>query len=132
MGMGYAAVKCIAIKYDDLKALCPTEVAAIENHPKFETWGDLAYWLWVDDQEELGDFKDLVANLTASFEKATTVDGENLSLILTYYDEENGDRYDEVEQTDGCIFELDKVQKLTTPAEKLKEKLNYGSYVVFG
>jgi hypothetical protein len=131
MGMGFAANSGMAIKYDDLKELCPQEIAAIESHESFEDWGSLARGLWLDE-ENFKDFVPLVKKLEKSFKAATTTKSSNLKLYLTYYDEENGDRYDEVVHSDGCIFEVDNVYQLTPAGKKFKEKLHRNNFVTFG
>lgn len=132
MGMGYAACSTQAFKYDDVKELCPAEVAAIEAALGLDTWGDLARGLWCDDDEALLPYKLLVEALCDAFSKATEVDGKGLKLILTYYDEDSGDRYDELEHKDGCLFEVEGVYQLTPAGEKFKDKLTFATYVVFG
>lgn len=132
MGMGYAACSTQAFKYDDVKELCPAEVAAIEAVEGFESWGALAQSLWCDNEEELAPFKPLVEALCNAFSKATEVDGKGLKLILTYYDEGSGDRYDEVEHLDGCMFEVEGVYQMTPAGNKFKDKLAFATYVVFG
>lgn len=132
MGMGYAACQTQAIKYDDLKELCPNEVAAVEAVEGFEGWGALAQSLWCDDQEIVQPFKASIEALCQAFTTLTSVDGNGLKLVLTYYDDESGDRYDEVEHLDGCIFEIEGVYQMTPAALKFKEKIEHVSYVVFG
>lgn len=122
-----SAVLVWSISYNDLKEMCPNEVAAIENHPEFTNWGDLV--------KDVRVFKDdalprLIHNLKNNFKKVNTVNNESLSLFLTYYDETKGDGHDSVEHTDGCIFEVNNVENLTPPARKIQDKLFLSSYVV--
>jgi len=131
MGMGYAACVTQAFKYADVKELCPAEVAAIEAVEGFETWGDLARGLWCEDEDFLP-YKPSVDALCNAFSKATETNGEGLKLFLTYYDEESGDRYDEVSHHDNCIFEVGGVYQFTPAGERFIGKLQNATYVVFG
>ena len=131
MGMGYAACSSIAFKYDDVKELCPQEVAAIENTEGFENWGEIARAICIGD-DDFKHFVPLVDNLCKAFDKATETDGKGLSLSLLWYDEDSGDRYDEVEHKDNCIFDVDGVRQFTPAGNKFKDKLNYNNFVSFG
>lgn len=126
MGMGYSACEAVAIKYEDIKELCPNEIGAIESNEKFEGWGKLALHM-VYEFEDAEAFAPLVDNLINAFKTAT-----GLGMSLTHYDYDSGSRYDEVEHKEGCIFEVLDVYELTPEAKRLKEKLHFGSYVVFG
>jgi hypothetical protein len=126
MGMGYSACRAVAIKYEDIKELCPNEIGAIEAHEEFEGWSDLALHM-VHGFEDAEAFAPLVDNLINAFKNATALD-----ICLTYYDYDSGSRYDEVEHKEGCIFEVLDVYELTPEAKRLKEKLHFGSWVVFG
>lgn len=131
MGMGYAACSSIAFKYDDVKELCPQEVAAIESTEGFENWGDVARGIWMED-EDFKQFVPLVENLCNAFEKATKTEGNGLTLSLLWYDEDSGDRYDEVEHKDHCIFDVGGVKQFTPAGKKFEDKLNYNNFVSFG
>jgi hypothetical protein len=126
MGMGYSACKVVAIKYEYIKELCPKEIGAIEAHEEFEGWGKLALYM-VYEFEDAEAFAPLVDNLINAFKTAT-----GLGMSLTQYDYDSGSRYDEVEHKEGCIFEVLDVYELTPKAKRLKKKLHFGSYVVFG
>ena len=132
MGMGFASVRTTAISYNDLKEFCGNEIEAIENHESFEGWGELARSLTQGEEDVTNLFFPLVQQLVKKFEQATEVDGNHLTLFLSYYSEDDGDRYDEVEHTNNCIFELGNVYQLTAPAQKFKDILSSCSYVVFG
>ena len=132
MGMGYAACQQQAISYDDLKELCPNEVAAVESVEGFEGWGALAQSLWCDDQDIIRPFASSIEALCQAFNTVTSVDGNGLKLFVNYYDEDSGDRYDEAEHLDGCLFVIDGVYQMTPAALKFKEKIKHVSYVVFG
>ena len=51
MGMWSFAVNSFVIGYDDLKKICPDEIAAIENEKFFSDigWGVIGQWLSWDD-----------------------------------------------------------------------------------
>ena len=129
MGMGYAACVGTSISYEDLVDLLPKEISAIEIHPDFEDWGTLADSMTGDISSEL---KGLVLNLYESFKKITDYMGTYLRLNLLHYDSEDGSRYDEVNDKDGCIFEVYNHQTLTEAGKKFQMKLESFSYVSFG
>ena len=129
MGMGYAACSAKAFEYETVKALCPQEIAAIENHAEFESWGNLAESLLAETTEEQTNV--LVGNLLAAFNKATEVDGKGLTLSFTCYNKDNGGSYDETRSHDGCIFEVHGTLQLTPAGEKFKDKTQDVSYAAF-
>jgi len=55
-----------------------------------------------------------------------------LVLNLTYYDEEMGDRYDDVEHTNGCVFTLEGVTQLTPEAMRCRHLFNRQSWTCSG
>jgi len=129
MGMGYAACQAEAFEYATVKTLCPQEIAAIESHAEFESWGKLAESLFDETAEK--QISLLVGNLLAAFNKATEVDGKGLTLSFTHYSKDNGDRYDTTCSHEGCIFEVHGTMQLTPAGEKFKDKTQNVSYVVF-
>ena len=129
MGMGYGACTTKAFEYETVKKLCPREIAAIENHADFESWGRLAESL--RDETVSDQLNKPFTYLITAFYKATSVEGKGLTLYLTHYDKDAGDRYDEAYDNDGCIFEVFGTTQLTPAGEKFKDELKDVSYVVF-
>jgi len=144
MGSGSFAVSSFVIGYDDLKKIVPEQIAAIENEKFFEDigWGTIAQWLsWDDiavvedaildyclDEDQDDDYNQNVAvetsrlyvnhinNLQSSFNEKT-----GLTLYFDHYDEDGGDRYDNPNDKDGCIFCVGGMMVLSPAGEKYKD-----------
>lgn len=155
MGMGTYAVNSFVIGYDDLKKICPDEISAIENEKFFKQigWYHIGRWLAWDDIVEIEDaildncydehhddkynqqvaedisnkYNVHVANLKNAFEKKT-----GLTLYFDSYDEEGGDRYDNPDHKDGCIFCVDGMVQLTPAGEKYKDIVTERRWTQFG
>jgi hypothetical protein len=155
MGMGSFAVGSFVIGYDDLKKICPDEISAIENEKFFKDigWYYIGRWLAWDDINEIEDaildncydeekddeynqkvaeevsgrYNHLVANLKNAFEKKT-----GLTLYFDHYDEDGGDRYDNPNDKDGCIFCVDGMVQLTPAGEKYKDIITEHRWTQFG
>ncbi len=153
--MGSFAVGSFVIGYDDLKNICPEEINAIENEKFFKEigWGTIGQWLsWDDlsvvedaildycfDEEKDDDHNQKVAeeisrlyvnhinNLQSAFNEKT-----GLTLYFDHYDEEGGDRYDNPNDKDGCIFCVDGMVQLTTAGEKYKDIITERRWTQFG
>lgn len=118
-----------AFEYETVKALCPQEIAAIESHAEFESWGNLAESLLAETTEEQTNV--LVGNLLTAFNKATEVDGKGLTLSFTCYNKDNGGIYDKTCSHDDCIFEVQGTLQLTPAGEKFEDKTQDVSYAAF-
>jgi hypothetical protein len=149
MGMGSFAVNSYVIPYDELKKICPDEIAAIENEKFFDVtgWGTIAKWLAWDDPEEFADeicyinedideeivdkyvkiYDKHIINLTKSFNEKT-----GLALYFDNYDMDGGDRYDEPGDKDGCIFCVNGMVQLTPAGEKYKDIITERRWTQFG
>ena len=155
MGMGTFAINSFVIGYDDLKNICPDEIAAIENGPHFNDvgWETMARWLAWDDINELEDrildtaydeehddeynqkiaedigeqYNHLVADLKKSFNKKT-----KLELYFDHYDEDGGDRYDEPGDKDGMIFCVSGMMVLSPAGEKYKNIITERRWTQYG
>lgn len=155
MGMGSFAVNSFVIGYDDLKKIVPDEINAIENEQYFKDigWYYIGRWLAWDDISEIEDqildycfdeekddeynqkiaeaigskYNTHVANLKNAFEKKT-----GLTLYFDSYDEEGGDRYDEPNDKDGCIFCVDGMVQLTPAGEKYKDIVTERRWTQYG
>ena len=153
MGMGSFAVNSFVIGYDNLKNICPDEIATIENEEYFTDtgWGSLARWLAFDDPEQMKDdlidaidgddvteteeqsveiinkYDAHITNLKNAFEKKT-----GLTLYFDHYDMDGGDRYDNPNDKDGCIFCVDGMVQLTPAGEKYKDIITEHRWTQFG
>ena len=155
MGMGSFAVSSFVIGYDDLKKIVPDEIEAIENEKYFKEigWFYLGRWLAWDDINELEEaildncfdedqddehnqkvaeeisekYNHLVADLKNAFYEKT-----GLTLYFDSYDEDGGDRYDEPNDKDGCIFCVDGMVQLTPAGEKHKDIITERRWTQFG
>ena len=155
MGMGNFAVNSFVIGYDDLKKICPDEIAAIENEKFFSDigWGIIGQWLSCDDialvediildscydedhddiynqkvAEEISEkYNHLVADIKNSFYEKT-----GLTLYFDSYDEDGGGRYDEPDDKDGCIFCVGGMVQLTPAGEKFKDIVTERRWTQYG
>lgn len=155
MGMGSYAVGSFVIGYDDLKKICPDEISAIENEKFFGLigWGTIGQWLGWDDigyvedaildncydnsrddkynqkvAEEISNkYNTHVANLKNAFEKKT-----GLTLYFDSYDEDGGDRYDNPNDKDGCVFCVNGMVQLTPSGEKFKDIITERRWTQYG
>jgi hypothetical protein len=153
MGMGTFAVNSYVIEYDELKKICPDEIAAIEKEKYFDSvgWNSIGYWMSWDDPyqfeenilesldnpesehsekiaEEMVEVYDIhIINLQKSFNEKT-----GLTLYFDNYDEDNGDRYDNPGDKDGCIFCVDGMVQLTPAGEKFKDIVTQRRWTQFG
>lgn len=155
MGMGSFAVNSFVIGYDDLKKIVPEQISAIENEKYFEDigWGTIGQWLSWDDivvvedaildncyddtrndeynqkvAEELSQTYDKhITDLKNAFNKKT-----DLTLYFDHYDEDGGDRYDNPNDKDGCIFCVDGMVVLSPAGEKYKDIVVERRWTQFG
>jgi len=150
MGMGSFAVGSFVIEYDDLKKICPEEIAAIEGEKFFNDigWGTIGRWKCWDDPSYINDlvydivdsedieqivkdsflhYEKLLINLFKAFHEKT-----DLVLYLDYYNEEDGGRYDNPGDKDGCIFSVGGMVQLTPAGEKFKDIISERKWTQFG
>lgn len=160
MGMGSFAVNSFVIGYDDLKKICPDEITAIENEKYFKDvgWNSMGRWLAWDDPDEITSalydsvendrskpvirlglsedkivedifktYEELVINLKNTFNQKT-----GLTLYFDSYDEDGGNRYDNPNDKDGCIFCVDGMTQLTPAGEKFKDIVTERRWTQFG
>ena len=136
MGMGSFAVNSFVIGYDDLKKICPDEITAIENEKFFSDigWGVSCYDEDHDDiynqkvAEEISEkYNHLVADLKNSFYEKT-----GLILYFDHYDSDGGDRYDEPDDKDGCIFCVSGMMVLSPAGEKFKDIVTERRWTQYG
>ena len=155
MGMGSYVVHSFVIGYDDLKKIVPDEINAIENEQYFKDtgWYYIGRWLGWDDIGELQDaildncydenydeqynqntaaevarkYVNHINNLQSSFHEKT-----GLNLYFDSYDEDSGDRYDNPNDKDGCIFCVDGMVQLTPSGEKYKHIITERRWTQYG
>ena len=150
--MGSFAVGSFVIEYDDLKKICPEEIAAIEGEKFFNDigWGTIGQWqswddpdqfkdeiytLYTNDKEDVDDvveeyvkiYDKHITNLFKAFHEKT-----DLVLYLDHYNEEEGDRYDNPGDKDGCIFCVGGMVQLTPAGEKFKDIISERKWTQFG
>lgn len=125
MGMGNWSNSGHTVDFQYLKEVCKEEIQNIENQMEFDNWGMIAMDLSTGSLEK--PFDVLVESLCKKFKEAT-----GLELYLQHYDRDSGDRYDEVDDVDGCLFCLGGVMEMTPAAKLIKEHIRENSWVVFG
>jgi hypothetical protein len=139
MGMGTAPAHGFVISLDNLRELCPKEVEWCESLLKTHEmgWGEYARMLAME--EETPKYLDeTVTALLQAFAERTAIflpkecTSEHLDLELCYYDEETGDRYDELDHVDGCFFLVSGMVKPTLPGEKFKEFVSEQQWTQYG
>ena len=155
MGMGSYAVGSFVIGYDDLKKICPEEISAIENEKFFGDigWFHIGRWLAWDDINEIEDaildncydenhddkynqkvaeeishkYSSRIDDLKNAFAKKT-----GLTLYFDSYDEDGGDRYDNPNDKDGCVFCVNGMVQLTPAGEKFKDIITERRWTQYG
>lgn len=150
--MGTFAISSYVIEYDELRKICPEEIADIENEKFFRDvggWTTIAKWFaWdmpdefldgiydLEDDQEKADaiieeytkiYDKNVTNLFKAFEAKT-----GLTLSIDYYDEDNGDRYDQPGDEEGCIFCVGGMVQLTPAGEKYKDIITERRWTQYG
>ena len=113
MGMGAGACYGWVIGYDDLKKICPKEMGLVEGFEEFEGWGEVSRGFEFNELPDI--FEKSVENLIGQFFSNT-----GLTLSLGFYNEDDGDRYDQVDSHESCVFFVDGMVSLTPAGEKLK------------
>ena len=125
MGMGAGACSGWIISYDNLKKICPKEIDDIEGSEEFEDWGEFSRGF---EFNELPDsLKKYVEDLVGKFASNT-----GLTLGLGFYNEDDGDRYDEVDSHESCVFFVEGMVSLTPAGEKFKNVVNQRLWTQYG
>jgi len=131
MGMGTIPCHGTVISDDDLKKLCPVEYKRLEELlDKVDSSIDgLARDFAMEDgiNQDVGH---AYADLCVAFEKATKIENGHLTLDLGYYDSENGDRYDELEE--NHYWDVGGVWQRTPAGEKFSNIVTEKSWTQFG
>lgn len=125
MGMGTSPCSGWVIGYSDLKKICPKEVDLVEGDEEFEDWGEVSRAFEFDELPD--SIKKSVEDLVGKFGINT-----NLTLSLGFYNEDDGDRYDQVDSHEGCVFFVDGMVALTPAGEKFKEVVRERLWTQYG
>ena len=145
MGMGTWGITEYTISREKLHELLPEQVEEVEAiNP--DIWSVVARSLEVytdplhiteDDKAEVikdmyyiaEDYDMVEADCHQAFKKLENLCHDfnlvtGLVLNFLYYDEDMGDRYDDVEHVDGCVFMLEGVTQLTPEARQCRHLFN--------
>ena len=126
MGMGAGACYGWVISYDDLKKICPKEMGLIDERvEEFEGWGEVSRRFEFNELPDI--FEKSVEDLIGQFFSNT-----NLTLNLGFYNADDGDRYDQVDSHEGCVFFVDGMVSLTPAGEKFKEVVRERLWTQYG
>ena len=126
MGMGASPCSGWVIGYNDLKKICPKEVSLVEGDEEFEDWGEVSRGFEFDELPVV--MQKAVEGLIGVFSNNTG----GLTLSLGFYDEEGGDRYDQVDSHEGCVFFVDGMVSLTPAGEKFKDVVRERLWTQYG
>ena len=131
--MGSFAVNSFVIGYDDLKKIVPKEIKAIEKEKFFKDigWFYIGRWLAWDDINEI---EDAILDNCYDEEKDDEYNQKVAEEVSGRYnrDEDGGDRYDNPNDKDGCIFCVDGMVQLTPAGEKYKDIITEHRWTQFG
>ena len=153
--MGSYAVSSFVIAYDDLKKIVPKQIKSIENEKFFKDigWGVIGQWLcWDDicyledaildscyDQDKDDDYNQKVAEEICQLYDKHISELKNvfnqktgLTLYFDHYDIDGGDRYDNPNDKDGCIFCVDGMMVLSPAGEKFKDIVTERRWTQYG
>ena len=114
-------------------------------------WNGIGRWLaWDDpdqiedsisdsiDCEDIEDCQKIAEELVIKYDKHIQAlknsfsNKTGLTLYFDSYDEDGGDRYDEPNDKDGCIFCVDGMVQLTPAGEKYKDIITERKWTQFG
>lgn len=128
MGMGHAAGHADTIDNETLQKVCPEEYQVLLDELDKEDI-DLDYFAeQIQAENDLNqDLLKVLDDLAATFKYET-----GLTICLQYHDQENGDRYDELE---GAYWDLDGVYTMTLQAKTFIKKfgpITRQSFVEYG
>jgi hypothetical protein len=110
-----------------LKKICPKEIDDIDGSEEFEDWGGLSRAYEFNELPDGNSIKKSVDDLIGQFFNNT-----GLALSLGFYDEDGGDRYDEVDSHEGCVFFVDGMVALTPAGEKFKDIVKQQLWTQYG
>ena len=138
MGMGTAAAHAWIVSIESIRELCPNEVKACEdaftacsNEEDGEmTWDSFANDMEMDDCKVEGNPLLMWEILCKAFAEATKTGDSHLELNIGCYYEDDGDRYDDLE--DGAYFWVEGMMQLTPAGERFKDKIEQKSWTIFG
>lgn len=153
--MGSYAVGSFVIGYDDLKKIVPEQIESIENEKFFKDigWGVIGQWLcWDDiavvedaildycfDEDKDDDYNQKVAEEVSQVYDKHISELKNvfnqktgLTLYFDHYDSDGGDRYDNPNDKDGCIFCVDGMVVLSPAGQKFKDIVTERRWTQYG
>jgi len=137
MGMGTAPAHAWVISLETLRGMLPVQVKGVED--SFLTveldWDEFARAIDHDltlsfDNEKATVVLAAWEQLQAAFAHATMTGSAGLTLEIGWYDREQGDRYDELEN--GAYFYVDGMTCLSPAGERFKNKIEEKTWTVFG
>ena len=137
MGMGTAPAHAWVISLETLRGMLPVQVKEVEDafEPCELDWNEFSRSVDRDcslsgDNERATKVLAAWEQLQAAFEHATLTGWAGLTLNIGYYDREEGDRYDELE--DGAYFYMEGMTCLSPAGERFKGKIEEKAWTVFG
>ena len=125
MGMGASPCSGWVIGYNDLKKICPKEVDLVEGDEEFEGWGEVSRGFEFNELPDI--LGKSVEDLIGQFFNNT-----GLALSLGFYNEDDGDRYDQVDSHESCVFFVDGMVALTPAGEKFKDVVRERLWTQYG
>ena len=151
MGMGAATCSADVISFENVEKLVPAEFKKLKTllftqaiELNVDAWKAFAYCVQYNclEIEEIKlqfgpESENAARNLAAQLQNAWDCLAiafnvkTGLSLTMCSYNEEEGDRYDDVPVEHGCFFCVDGVWERTPAGEKYKDYIQHGSWTVY-
>jgi hypothetical protein len=135
MGMGTAGCHGWIMKWEDISKICPVQAKLLESAlEKTNTTldgfcRDAEFSDFPNDED--GEYvSECWERLRDQFEIATKVGESCLSLDAFYYDSDDGDRYDELE--DGGHFCVSGVQVMSEAGKKFQDQITHANWTIYG
>ena len=139
MGMGSAPASAWTISNENLRKIVPQEydhlLSILESNDL--NLDNIALSMQCDSKfsEDKNVDKALgyaLDNLSTAFRDKTSMVNANshLEITLNYYNSEDGDRYDELE--DGAFWTVEGVEMLTPSGNKFREFLEFSRWTIYG
>lgn len=133
MGTRLWACECWSITYDDLKALCEADVAAVEDAiglSNCNTWGEQCGWHQIGSDDCWDDAVSRAASrLQAAFSEATG----GLTLEYLAYDSDMDCTHGrDVYEWEGVIFQVNGVETFTPAGRAMQHRLRKAMWIDAG
>ena len=131
MGMGTVPCRGFIMPWDEIVKICPVQTKLLESalesaEMSLDEFGQEAQFSDLEDSF----VKEAWQALCDNFERNTKVGKSCLTLSVGYYDEESGDRYDDLEG--GVYFEVSGAEIISPAGEKFKDKYKLSAWTVYG